>query len=367
MNNKITALTVNISSCDVISENLLIFLPLLKNVSRLTINSNSGSQESLSGLLNVIYILRLFKLHTFQFKNSFQRLSLENCKIIWRAVYGPLEPNRFVVELLLDNLSRQEILKVIKLPKRVENDDILEKDLLGSSTDYLYEDIEVTAPRFLTDEASQSDTDNGPPLKRQCLGNSTDEDDLFNFALEPFEETVHVDTKIETLDISLAHIDIYNPSFVPALFKWSRLKSLSLSKVLLFESEFSVICHTLKDNLRELKLSEFDCCTHFKALGLLSLSKLYISQCELPENFFRTLLHDFDDNKKDDGKISVKVPRKQSATELKVLEISGEDVLSADLCQGLKENRSLISFKSFCTYDYNEIALSHLLSVISRK
>ena len=142
------------------------------------------------------------RLHTFQFKNSFQRLSLENCKIIWRAVYGPIESNPFVVGLLLDNLSRQEILKIIKSPKRVEDDDTSEKDLLDSSTDDLYEDIEVTAPPSLTDEASQSYTEDGPPLKRKCLGNSTDEDDLFNFALEPFEETVHVDTKIETLDIS---------------------------------------------------------------------------------------------------------------------------------------------------------------------
>ena len=297
LSNKISTLTVTVSSCNTISENMAMFFHLLKHVSQLTINLNSGSNETLDGLLDVIYFLRLFNLDTVQFTSSFGRFSLENCKVVWSAIYEKLEPNIYVDGLISD-LTKQGKLNLDKRLKEFDDNSSENYDsCLLDNSDGLYDNVLIDPPSVKASE-SLIETKNEPSQKRQRLSEEVGvcqkriaEDDLFNFALESFDETVDVDTNIDNLNISLSGNDIYNLSFVPALKKWGTLKSLSLTRVVVDESDFRLICQRLKHNLCELRLCDFDCFTHQEALKLLSLSKISLSHCETPPDFYRTLLN----------------------------------------------------------------------------
>ena len=316
----ITRITVTTSVCNAVSGNLKMFYILLMHVSELTISLNSGSQETIQGLLNVIYFTRLFKLKAVKFKSSFGRFPLENCSTIWKALYGKLEHNTEVDKLISDlNLKTdRKQSSQANYNTNLDSSYNIYEDLVDSPTFEINTlkgntttETEVTSPKkrqrlseheIVNNQQQQSThIEVTSPKKRQRLSehevvnhqqqqSRNIEDDLFNFALEPFEETVDVNTRIDSLDISLSGADTYNSAFIPALKNWTSLKSLCLCRTVIDRSDFRIIFQSLKCSLRELKLSDFDCSTHHDALLQLELEKLSLLYCETPDHFYRTLL-----------------------------------------------------------------------------
>uniref|UniRef100_A0A7M5U0U5 Uncharacterized protein n=2 Tax=Clytia hemisphaerica TaxID=252671 RepID=A0A7M5U0U5_9CNID len=304
--NKITKLIISGTCAKVISQNLDLFLPILKQIEQLSVNLDIGRLDDLDDLIHVVHVARYFGLKDVRTNCLFQKLALAKHEMILKAIYGALpedllknKDGNVENEFLYDFQMLSNDLKTSETGKHIGTMDN-GFDFIGNYNclDEHYTGRKAKRPRLFNTESNQHqdymEEFYSEPFHKNSENESSQniDEDLYNFALEPVAETIRINTKVNKLDITLPHLtDIYNKAYIPALKKWQNLQCLSLAKMVIDKSDFQDVCQNLAFSLCELTLNEFDCVLHQDAIcKLTGLKKLKLSYCDIGERFFETLL-----------------------------------------------------------------------------
>ena len=312
----VTELTITARCAAIMDANFNVFAPVLSRVTKLYLSIYSGSISDYNGLYRVLSYLRSHALKSVRFFCRTESIAVDDFRRLWEAIYR---------DLPLENAAAKDQ----TLPSVDEGSDYFE--------DQIYD---------------------GPEAKRQKKGPSSDED-LYECAFEPFNETVRIDSKISRLEIFLSATNRYNSIYIPALRGWKNLQSLTLNGMKIDEEDFRTICENLQNSLQELILRDFDCAKHERALLRLAcshfssvhktkpknecrLEKLALLTCTKRDGFFHRLLGNPKKCVQQDADYN------SSACvycRLKILEIVTDEINFDDLGAGLRYNTSLEHLK----------------------
>ena len=278
LSGKVMELNVTAVCAKFIVENIELFKPVLKSVSKLNINLYNGPLHSITSIKTLIGHLRMHSLSCVRFVSYKIKLNPKDLHGVFESVY-----------------KKEKIV-------------------------------------FDADDFINLDSESYKPKRKQSKIEATEDEDLYECAFESFNARPEVGTEVTDIHLVLPSNDTYETVFLPVLQVWRNLTNLILEYMIIGKENFIILCKNLKRSLKALTLNKFDCAEHEQAIldlprfneeATSKLEKLSLHRCTLGDKFFTKLLDETD-----------------VGTSLRSLNITIE-LLSTDLIDGFSKNFTL--------------------------